>query len=131
MCVLAGLVIGILIFISPVHNDVHIFHMLIGYCMSSFTKLYQSFFHMVVHSERYNSSMTFLLSPARSTNIFCKGPDCKYFQLCGPYCLCLNHSTLSLCHCGLITAINSVLLCSAKTLFTENMSGGRCRSPLI
>lgn len=27
-----------------------------------------------------------------SSNCFCKGPKCKYFQLCGPYGLCHNYS---------------------------------------
>ena len=29
-------------------------------------------------------------------NIFCKGPDSKYFRLLGRYCLCCNYSTLPL-----------------------------------
>lgn len=26
-------------------------------------------------------------------NIFCKGPDSKYFRFCGSYVLCCNYST--------------------------------------
>lgn len=29
-------------------------------------------------------------------DFFCKGPDSKYFSLCGPYCLYCNYSSLML-----------------------------------
>lgn len=45
-CVLAGLVTVILIPVSPAYHDVHIFRMLISYCVPSSTKLCQAFFHV-------------------------------------------------------------------------------------
>lgn len=59
----------------------------------------------------------------RSANLFCKEPDSKYFQHCGPY-TCV--ATTELCHCSLNTAIDINewgWLCASNTLLmkTDNM----------
>ena len=60
-----------------------------------------------------------------SAKCCCKGPESKYFRLCGPYILCCNDFTLPYqyknSHRQYIN--ESVWLCSIKVLFTKIGSG--------
>lgn len=68
----------------------------------------------------------FFISPHGSVpaNIFCKGPNSKYFWLLGPFDLLI---TTQLCHYSVQAAIGSMWMngrvCCNKTLFTTTICG--------